>query len=216
MKTIESAIVYDNVSLGTNPTIGVYVILGEPPRGAKAGEHPLVIGDNCVIRSSTTIYAGNKIGNNFQCGHNAFFREDNFIGDNVSVGTNTVIEHHVVIGNNVRVHSQAFIPEYCVLEDNCWIGPNVVLTNAPYPCGVRAKDELRGVKVEKNARIGANATVLPGLTIGEGSLVGAGAVVTKNVEPFSVVAGNPAKRMGSTNDLTYEDGTSVYKVAHNE
>ena len=79
------------------------------------------------------IYAGNVIGRNFQTGNKVNIRESNRIGDNVSVGTLSVIEHHVEIGDSVRIHTQAFIPEYSVLEEGCWIGPNVVLTNAKYP-----------------------------------------------------------------------------------
>jgi len=128
-------------------------------------------------------------------------RELNEIGDDVSVGTATVIEHHVKIGNRVRIHSQAFIPEFTVLEDECWIGPNVVITNALHPLCPKAKECLRGPRIHRGAKVGANATLLPDIDIGEFSLIGAGAVVVKDVPPYKVVAGNPAKVIKDVREL---------------
>lgn len=189
----KTAIIYPNVRFGKNCVVEDFAIVGAPPRGYKEGELETGIGDNAVIRSHTVIYAGNKIGSNFQTGNKANIRELNEIGNDVSIGTLSVIEHHVKIGNSVRIHSQVFIPEYSVLEDECWIGPNAVLTNAKYPNRPDTKQNLKGVRVERRAVIGANATLLPGIKIGEGALIGAGSVVTKDVPPGSVMAGNPAK-----------------------
>lgn len=205
-----NSILHPNVHFAGEHAVGPFAILGEPPRGAAPGEKPLHFGAGCVIRSHTIIYAGNAIGANFQTGHHVFLREDNEIGDNVSLGTGTVVEHHVRIGHRVRLHSQVFVPEYSILEDDCWLGPNVVVTNAPFPQGARAKEVLVGATIRKNAKIGANATLLPGVEIGEGALVGAGAVVTKDVPPFTVVAGNPARSRGSVHDLAYDDGFLAY------
>jgi acetyltransferase-like isoleucine patch superfamily enzyme len=202
--------IFPGVSFGENFSCADFVIIGEPPRGKQPGELKTILGDDCIIRSHSVIYAGNIIGNRFQTGHYVFLREENLIGDDVSIGTMSMIEHHVRIGNRVRIHSQAFIPEFSVLEDDCWIGPNVVLTNAPYPKAKRAKEFLAGVIIRKGAKIGANATILPGIEIGEMSLVGAGAVVTRNVPPESVVAGNPAQIIKSIYDLKFPDGETVY------
>lgn len=195
--------IYPNVQIGKNAVIEECVIIGVPPRGKTAGELPTIIGDDAVIRSHTVIYAGNRIGNNFQTGHHVLVREENDIGDNVSIGTSSVVEHHVKMGNGVRIHSQAFVPEMSILEDGTWIGPNAVITNAAYPLSPNVKNELKGAIVKKNAKIGANATLLPGITIGENALVGAGAVVTKDVPPNKVVAGNPAKVINDVSNLPY-------------
>jgi acetyltransferase-like isoleucine patch superfamily enzyme len=195
--------IHPNVKIGKDAVIGEYVIIGEPPRGKKSGELPTVIGDGAVIRSHTVIYAGNTIGNNFQTGHHVLVREENSIGNNVSIGSSSVVEHHVILGNNVRIHTQAFVPEMSILEDGAWIGPNAVITNAAYPLSPNVKNELKGATVKKNAKIGANATLLPGITIGENALVGAGAVVTKDVPPNKVVAGNPAKVINDVSNLPY-------------
>ncbi len=198
----ESAIIHPNVILGEKCVIEDFVIIGSPPGGYRAGELETVIGNNAVIRSHTVIYAGNRIGNNFQTGNKANIRELNEIGDDVSIGTLSVIEHHVKIGHSVRIHSHAFIPEYCVLEEGCWIGPNVVFTNAKYPNSPNAKAELAGVHIMKNAKVGANATVLPGIIIGQSALVGAGSVVTKDVNDGTVVVGNPVKIINKIRDLS--------------
>ena len=163
-------------------------IIGCGPDGVST-----MFGDDIVIRAGTYIYAGNKIGAGFRTGNKVNIREFNDIGDNVSIGTLSVIEHHVKIGDNVRIHSQAFIPEYSIIENNVWIGPNVVLTNARYPNNAATKDNLQGPVLGEGCIIGANATILPGVSIGADSLVGAGTVVTKDLPPNSVAVGNPAR-----------------------
>lgn len=193
--------IFPSVNLGKNYSIYEYTILGIPPKGAKEGEFVTTIGENSYIRSHTVIYAGNKIGSNFQTGHHVMIRELNKIGDDVSIGTNSVIEHHITIGDNVRIHSNAFIPEFSTLEDGVWIGPNVVLTNAYHPLCPKAKECLKGPTICKNAKIGANATLLPDIRIGENSLIGAGSVVTKDVPPNTVLAGNPAKIIKKIDEL---------------
>ena len=197
----ERAIIYPNVKLGKNCIIEDFVIIGVPPKDYKPGEIETIIGDNSVIRSHTVIYAGNIIGNNFQTGNKANIRELNEIGNNVSIGTLSVVEHHVKIGNSVRIHTQVFIPEFTILEDECWLGPNVVITNAKYPKSPNVKKELKGAYIKKQAIIGANSTLLPGITIGEHAFIGAGSVVIRDVPDKCVVAGNPAKIIKDISDI---------------
>ena len=184
--------------------LGPFVIIGQRSRTGAAAPAPTVIGDGASIGSHTVIYEGNRIGKRLSTGHHVLIREDNEIGDDVSVGSGTVIEHHVLIGCRVRLHSNVFVPEFSVLEDDCWLGPNVVLTNAKYPMSPGVKQNLRGPIVASGAKIGANATILPGVRIGRHALVGAGAVVTENVEAYAVVAGNPARILKSVKDLPYD------------
>jgi acetyltransferase-like isoleucine patch superfamily enzyme len=195
--------IYDNVVLGEGSLVEDFCIVGAPPRGMRDGQLPTTFGDGAVIRSHTVIYAGNVIGRNFQTGNKVNIRESNRIGNNVSVGTLSVIEHHVEIADNVRIHTQVFIPEFSVLEEGCWLGPNVVLTNAKYPLSPGVKDSLVGPVIRKGAKIGANATLLPGVVIGEHALVGAGAVVVRDVPPGAVVAGNPARVIRHVSELPY-------------
>jgi len=190
-KVAATAIIHPNVTIGEDVVIEDYCVIGLPFQGLE-GEST-VIGDGSNIRAGTYIYAGNQIGKNFQTGNKANIRELNVIGDDVSIGTLSVIEHHVIIGNGVRIHSQVFVPEYTELEDNCWLGPNVVVTNARYPKHPTVKDELKGAHIKQNAKIGANTTILPGVTIGKDSLTGAGSVVTKDVADEVITVGSPAR-----------------------
>jgi acetyltransferase-like isoleucine patch superfamily enzyme len=201
----DRAIIHPNVRFGENCVVEEFAIVGAPPDGRSSGELETIIGEGAVIRSHAVIYAGNRVGARFHAGNKANVRELNEIGDDVSIGALSVVEHHVTIGNGVRIHSQAFIPEYTVLEDHCWIGPNVVFTNAKYPRSARGKQKLTGVRVMARAIICANATLLPGLVIGARALVGAGSVVTKNVPAGDVVAGNPACRLKCIAELPYDE-----------
>lgn len=194
---------YPNIEWGGEHQVGAFVVVGEPPRGVEPGELPTRFGNDAVLRSHTVIYSGNQIGDHFQTGHGVVVRECNCIGDRVSIGTGSTVEHHVRIGNDVRLHSNVFIPEYSVLEDGCWIGPNVVFTNAKYPRSPGVKDNLIGPHIEAGAKIGANSTILPGVRVGEQALVGAGAVVTRDVPPRAVVVGNPARISGNADELSY-------------
>ncbi len=193
-----------NVELGHNVTVGPFCIIGQDDGEAT------VIGDDSTIRSHTVIYGGNTIGRHFQTGHGVMIRGKNTIGDNVSIGSQSNIEHHVTMEDGVRVHSNCFIPEFSILKKNCWIGPCVTLTNAPYPRSKRVKEDLRGVVVGENAKIGANSTLLPGVKIGKNALIGSGSVVTKDIPDNALAYGNPAKVTKNVKDLRYSDGETVY------
>jgi len=190
-KISDTAIIYPGVKLGENVLIEDFCMIGIPFLGMDEAIQT-TIANGAVIRAGTYIYAGNTIGCNFQTGNKANIRELNVIGDDVSIGTLSVVEHHVKIDDRVRIHTQVFIPEYSILADDCWIGPNVVITNARYPKHPNVKEELVGVQIGENAKIGANSTLLPGVKVGKDSLVGAGSIVTKDIQPHVIVAGNPA------------------------
>jgi acetyltransferase-like isoleucine patch superfamily enzyme len=198
--------IYDNVKIGRGTIIEGPCIIGKPPRGKKAGQLRLVLGRNCIIRPFTTIYAGSKIGNDFQTGQGASIREDNVIGDEVSVGTNAVLEFGNRIGKGTRIHSGCFM-EMARIGRFVFVGPNTVFTDDPHPMGCPYYKKCKGgVIVEDLAKIGANVTVWPGVRIGRGALVAAGSVVTHNVPKERVVAGNPAVILRRITDLKCYSG----------
>ncbi len=181
-------------------------IIGKPPRGSKEGDLRLSIGKNGHIRPFTTLYAGSTIGDHFQTGQGVSIREDNGIGNYVSVGTNSVLEFGNRIGDFSRIHSNCFM-EMTTIGKYVFIGPNVVFTDDPHPMECPKYKECKGgAVVEDYARIGANSTILPGIRIGRNSLVGAGSVVTKDVPPDSVVAGNPARVIKMVDQLKCPKG----------
>jgi len=188
--------------LGANPLIGDYVVLGVCPPGKTFSK--LIIGDNAIIRSHSVIYAGTKIGNDFQTGHGVLIREDNVIGDNVSVGSHTVIERENRIGNATRIHSNCFIPEFVNIEEKVWIGPCVTILNILHPPCPRFEDCARSVHIKKNAKIGGNVTIGPRVTIGQNSLIGMGSVVTVDIPDNVLAFGNPARVIKPISKLTCE------------
>jgi len=204
--------IHPGVEIQEGAQLGEGVEIGIPPAGVGPGELPTVIGPQAHIRSKTVIYAGNVIGARFQTGHHVLIRERNTIGDDVSVGSGCVVEHHVTIGDRVRIDSQAFIPEYSILEEGCWIGPNVVLTNDHYPDSAKSKQLLKGPGIRRGACIGANATILPGVEIGQNALVGEGAVVTRDVPPSRIAVGCPARVVGAVEDRVYPEDSETTAV----
>jgi len=206
MTVAATAIIHPHVHLGEAAQVEDYVVLGVVPRAGTDQELETHIGRSATIRSHTVIYAGNRIGDGFQTGHHVLIREANRIGDQVSIGSGSRIEHHVTIASRVRLHSNVFVPEYTVLEEGCWLGPGVVLTNCLHPLCPQAKRCLKGPRIGAGAIIGAHATILPSLIIGERALVGAGAVVTRDVEPGMVVVGPQAAPLKRMDELTCQYG----------
>lgn len=118
------------------------------------------------------------------------------IGKNCNINDHVFIENDVVLGNNVTVKCGVQLWDGLKVEDNVFIGPNATFTNDMYPRSKQYPDKFLVTIIEKGASIGANATILPGLTIGQNAMVGAGAVVTKDVPPNAIVIGNPARLCG--------------------
>lgn len=136
-----------------------------------------------------------KIGKGVKIWQNVQVRELSVIGDNCIIGKDCYIDINVIVGDNCKIQNGVSLYNGVIVKDNVFIGPNATFTNDKIPRANNFDWKICHTIIESGSSIGANATILCGLTIGEYSMVGAGAVVTKNVKPFSLVVGNPAKHM---------------------
>jgi len=149
------------------------------------------LGAGSVVRSGTTIYNDVVAGHSLQTGHNALIRELTTIGDGCLVGTNVVVDGLSDLGDNVSLQTAAYVPSETTLGDRVFLGPHATLLNDQYP--VRHDVDLVGPTIGDDVSIGANATVLPGVTVGEGAFVAAGSVDAEDVPPKMLAVGAPAE-----------------------
>jgi len=185
----------DKVRIDDNTVIGKY-----PMRASlsifkeEKNLSPTYIGDNCLIGANTVIYIGSSISNNVLIADLASIRENTTIGEYTIIGRGVTVENYVKIGKRCKLESECYITAYSELEDYVFIAPGVVTSNDNYLGRTEERfKHFKGTTVKKGARIGANAVILPGKTIGEDALVAAGSVVTKDVPPRKIVLGSPAR-----------------------
>ena len=149
------------------------------------------------IDSTSIIENGASIGQNTKIWHWVHVCKEAVIGANCSLGQNVFISNKVSIGSNVKIQNNVSIYDNISLEDDVFCGPSVVFTNVKNPRSrISRKNEYQSTVVKKGVSLGANCTVICGITIGEHAFVAAGAVVTKDVKPFALVQGIPAKQVG--------------------
>jgi acetyltransferase-like isoleucine patch superfamily enzyme len=185
--------------IGQNCEIASSVELLSPDADERAAR----IGDGATIRSGTIIYPDVRIGRNLTTGHNAIIREDTTVGHDVIVGTNTVVDGTCTVGDWVSMQTGVYVPPETEIGDSVFLGPHAVLTNDPYP--LRTDVGLSGPTLERHASVGANATVLPDVTVGERAFVAAGSVVTEDVPPETLAAGVPAEHHSLPENLDGEN-----------
>ena len=157
--------------------------------------HDVTLGDNVVIHQPQLV-------NMYGCR----------IGESTRIGAFVEIQRGAVIGRRCKISSHSFICDGVTIEDGVFVGHGVMFTNDRFPRALTDDGRLQTdadwklvpTRVGRGASIGSNATILPGVTIGEGALVGAGAVVTRDVPPYAVVAGVPARVVGSARDAAQQ------------
>jgi len=164
---------------------------------------------------TAVIDEGCEIGNGVKIWHFSHVLPGSVIGDDCNIGQNVVVSAGVKLGKNVKVQNNVSLYEGVICEDDVFLGPSMVFTNVINPrSAIVRKHEYKHTLVKKGASIGANATIVCGNNIGEFSFIGAGAVVTKEVPPYALVIGNPARQTGWVSEYGIklkfdEDGQAV-------
>ena len=147
--------------------------------------------ETAIVDAGATIGAGTRIW------HWVHVSGGAKIGERCSLGQNVYVGNRVVIGNNVKIQNNVSVYDNVTLEDDVFCGPSMVFTNVYNPrSAVTRKDEYRDTVVKRGVTLGANCTIVCGVTIGEFAFVGAGAVVNKDVKPYALMVGVPAKQIG--------------------
>lgn len=146
---------------------------------------------------TAVIDPGCQIGEGTKIWHFSHIMSNCTIGQQCSIGQNVVISPEVSIGNRVKIQNNVSVYTGVICEDDVFLGPSAVFTNVINPrSAIIRKDEYKPTLVQKGATIGANATIVCGITLGKYAFIGAGAVVTKNVPDYALVVGNPARQTG--------------------
>lgn len=153
--------------------------------------------DTFFAHETAVIDEGCKIGKGTKIWHFSHIMKGCEIGENCNIGQNVVVSPEVKLGNNLKIQNNVSIYTGVICEDDVFLGPSMVFTNVINPrSAVNRRNEYMKTVVRKGATIGANATIVCGHDIGKYAFIGAGAVVTKEVKPYSLVLGNPAKHVG--------------------
>ncbi|TFF83882.1 MAG: N-acetyltransferase [Promethearchaeota archaeon] len=199
----QGTLIYGETIIEKGTFIGENCIIGHPQRDrlktiiqtrikkVDSTGSLVTIGEETTIRSGSIIYSDVSIGSYCQTGHNVLIREKTTIGENTLIGTNCVIDGNVVIGKNVSIQTGVYIPLYSEIGDHVFMGPYCKLTNDKYM--MRKEYALKGPKIENYVSIGANAVIMPNITLKERTIIGAGSIVTKSSQNGDILIGNPAR-----------------------
>jgi acetyltransferase-like isoleucine patch superfamily enzyme len=194
-------VVHAGAVLGRQVVVGDHAVVGKQPRPSPTSTvkilEPLpglVLGDGCSIGAGAVVYAGTTVGRQTMIADQAFVRERCVIGDHVIVGRGVTVENETTIGSCVKIQSGAYLTAYMTIEDHVFIAPGVYTTNDNSMGRTPERFKYRGGPIIRHgARIGANTTLLPGVEVGREAFVAAGAVVTRDVPPATLVMGAPAR-----------------------
>jgi acetyltransferase-like isoleucine patch superfamily enzyme len=196
----ETAVVYPGTVLGEGVKVLEYAVVGKQPvlspRSTAKREElpPAELADGSIVSTGATVFAGSKIGERVIVGDGACVRERCKIADDVVIGRGSLVENDTKIGARTKIQAHAYVTAYSTVEEDVFVAPCVVTSNDNFMGRTEKRHELvKGPTIRRGARIGAGAVLCPGIEIGEEAFVGAGAVVTKDVPPRTVVVGNPAR-----------------------
>ncbi len=195
-----TATVYPGTVLGEGVKVLENAVVGKQPAlssRSTAKRDPLPateIGEGTIVSTGAIVFAGSQIGARVILGDQSCVRERVTVGDDVIIGRGSLVENDTTIGAMTRIQAEAYITAYSTLEEHVFIAPCVVTTNDNFMGRTERRHELmKGPTIRRGARVGGGAVLCPGIEIGEEAFVGAGAVVTKDVAPRTIVVGNPAR-----------------------
>ena len=202
-----TAVVHPGTVLGEGVRVLEYAVVGKQPvlspRSTAKREDlpPAELGDGTVVSTGAIVFAGTRIGARVIVGDQACVRERVTLGDDVVVGRGSLVENDTTVGALTKIQADAYITAYSTLEEDVFIAPCVVTTNDNFMGRTERRHELiKGPTIRRGARVGGGAILCPGIEIGEEAFVGAGAVVTKDVPPRTLVVGNPAQAIRDVPD----------------
>jgi UDP-2-acetamido-3-amino-2,3-dideoxy-glucuronate N-acetyltransferase len=154
--------------------------------------------NNYQAHPTAVVDAGAVVGNGTKIWHFSHIMPEAVIGENCNIGQNVMIAPKVILGNNVKVQNNVSIYTGVICEDDVFLGPSCVFTNVINPRSfIPRKEAFKQTLVKRGATVGANATIICGITVGEYAMIGAGAVVTKDVPPYALITGNPGRQTGT-------------------
>lgn len=198
-----NVVIRSGVRIGRGSVVCDGAVLGKMPMkagmsattGGTSAELPnLVIGEGVTIGAGCVLYRGASLSDGVFVGDLATIRENVAIGELTIVGRGATVENKTTIGRKCKIETNAYITAFSTIEDYCFVAPCVVFTNDNYLGRTEErKKHFGGPTLRRGARIGANATILPNVEIGEDALVAAGSVVTKNVPARTIIMGSPAR-----------------------
>jgi len=171
------------------------------------------------FHQTAIIDSGCQIGNGTKIWHFSHLMEGAKVGENCNIGQNVFIANDVLLGSNVKVQNNVSLYSGVQCEDDVFLGPSMVFTNVKNPrSAILRKDKFQKTLIRKGATIGANATIVCGVTIGRYAFVAAGAVITKDVEDYALMKGVPAKQSGWLSEfgekLMFENGIAICKTTN--
>ncbi|HMH00458.1 MAG TPA: DapH/DapD/GlmU-related protein [Terriglobales bacterium] len=194
-------VIHPDTVIGNDVRIDDNTIVGKLPMKAALSAitrdqqlPPCEIEDGCLVGALSVLYRGCKLRTKVMVADLASIREEVELGEYTIVGRGVTVENKVKIGKRCKLETEAYITALSEIEDGCFIAPEVTFTNDNFLGRTKERFKFhKGVTVKRGGRIGANVTVLPGITIGEDALVAAGSVVTRDVPAKKLVMGSPAR-----------------------
>ena len=207
-------VVYPGTRIAEDVVVEDYAVLGKPPARSATSTlavselAPLVVGHGTHVGTHAVVYAGTEVGARVFLADGAQVRERCRLGNQVVVGHLATIENDSVVGARTKLQTGAYLTAHSIVEEDVFLAPHVVTTNDPCLARTEARHALqRGPHIERGARVGAGAVLLPGVRVGQEAVVAAGAVATRDVPAYRVVMGVPAREVGDTpkEQLLYPD-----------